>query len=825
MNMTNLTNLTNLTNSTIPQFNLQASAMTFVVALCASATLSGAQTTTPSGQRIADHFGFDGVDAIKVDKGGGPLATADLDGDGRSDIIAVNNRNSRIDLLYQKVGAKSTDEVPPTSSVNEIPQHWRFRRVEIPVSDEVGAVVPMDFDGDKRIDLIYSTATGKIVFLRQSAPGVFEVVRKHTVKNLNPQRDALMLKNLLGDERPELVGIANGRIQIWPFTGSDLGTAVELSAGNGNIVAIVSNDLDGDGANDLVGIMPDDPAPLRVWFGSTKDRLSALGAQTRFEMPPLRDADIVPIPGKKGVALGVVEKPSKRVVLLQVANEPITEGGDREASLQTWAFTDTGNRKRDTAIADLNGDGLPDLLATNTEANAVSIFQQVPGRGFVGMQNSPAYSDLDFVVAGDVDGNGRAEVFVSSEKEGVVGRTSFVNDGLDFPQTMPLAGGLAPTALGLVNIDNRNWVAIIGKDGRNYSIELQPADGTTTGKVSIPLGALSRAPDTILALDADQDSLTDLLLFTPDKPMTMLHHEPAKEGDAKDAPPTFKTLESKDMAQFGLAQAANAQNTTTADIDGDAHAELLVADRNFVRALRFDPKLGWQVVEQINAPRGDTKFGSITRQATPSGDRIAAGDSENGKVIVFARDAAAKKWKQSDEFDVKGFKFNSLAAGPFTGGKDQGLLLVGNDGFGVMRFSGTREKLEEISSWRTDDIGRVPHELGVGDLNQDGMTDIVVLDAGKQMLDVLGVSRANTLLPAISFRVFESRLFSGGEPREFEPSQAIIDDLTGDGADDLVLMCHDRILLYPQMTKDSNSGGSGAPQADAPPAVAPPAKK
>lgn len=767
--------------------------------LAAPISIAAAQTPAQTGDQLSEHFGFDGLDAIKIDEGAGALNYADFDSDGKIDLIAINNRNSRIDVLYQKVGAKPTDEPPPTSSVNEIPQHWRFRRVEVPVSDEVGAVLPIDFDGDKRMDFIYSARAGKLVFMRQSAPGVFEIARKHTVKGLSANPDAIAIANLIGDEKSELIGIANGRIQIWPFAGADLGTPVEVAAGSGNIAAVLAGDLDGDGINDLVGVLPDDPAPIRTWFGSKQNGSVALGAQTRFEMPPLRDAALVRLAGQAGLAIAVVEKPSKRVVLLNVASEPITEGGDREASLQTWSFTDTGNRKRDTAIADINGDGLPDLLATNTESNAVSIFRQLPGRGFVSVENSPAYSDLDFVVAGDIDGDAKAEVFVSSEKEGVVGRTEFSTDALNFPQTMPLATGTVPTALGLVQIDGKHWIAIIGKDGRNYSIELQPADGTTTGKVTIPLGPLSRAPDTILALDADQDGRTDLLLFTPEKPMVMLRHETPKEGDAPNAPPSFKTLESKDMAQFGLAQAANAQNTTAADIDGDGKPELLVADRNFVRALRFDPTLGWQVVEQINAPRGDTKFSSIARQ----GDRIAVGDRENGKVVIFAHDAQAKKWKQVDEFDVKGFKFHSLAAGAFTGTKDEGLLFIGDDGFGVMRFSGKREKLEELSSWRADDIGQFPHELGVGDLNSDGMTDLVVLDAGKQMLQVLGVSESKTLLPAVSFRVFESRLFSGGEPRVFEPSQALIEDVTGDGADDLMLMCHDRILLYPQMTQAS----------------------
>jgi hypothetical protein len=520
-------------------------------------------------------------------------------------------------------------------------------------------------------------------------------------------------------------------------------------------------------------------------------------------MPPLRDADLVQLPGAKAASVIVIEKPSKRVVLLQADRETITEGGDREASLQTWTFADPSNRKRDTAIADIDGDGLPDLLATNTEANAISVFQQVAGRGFAGMQNSPAYSDLDFIVARDINGDGKAEVYVSSEKEGVVGRTSLQGTTLAFPTTMPLAQGTVPSALGLVLVNDRNWLAVIAKEGRNYSLELLPADGSSDGKAIISLGSLSRAPDTILALDADQDGRTDLLLFTPDKPMTMLRQDSPAAGAAATASPTFKTLESKDMGQFGLAQAANAQNTTTMDIDGDGKQELLVADRNFVRGLRFSQQSGWQVVEQINSPRGDSKFGSITVQ----GDRIAAGDSDNGRVATFVRDAKEGKWKQSDVFDVRGFKFNSIAAGNFSGGKDPCLLLVGGDGFGVMRFSGSRERLAEVASWRSDDTARVPHELAFGDLNGDSVTDLVVLDAGKQMLDVLSMSDSGALLPAVSFKVFESRLFSGGEPREFEPSQAIVRDVTGDGAADLILMCHDRILLYPQMTAPPDGKG------------------
>jgi hypothetical protein len=76
-----------------------------------------------------------------------------------------------------------------------------------------------------------------------------------------------------------------------------------------------------------------------------------------------------------------------------------------------------------------------------------------------------------------------------------------------------------------------------------------------------------------------------------------------------------------------------------------------------------------------------------------------------------------------------------------------------------------------------------------------------VLDAKEQMCQVLTFSAARKLLPATEFKVFESRLFTRGEAREMEPSQAIIADVTGDGKDDLVLVVHDRVLIYPQMTE------------------------
>src|SRR4029079_4256818 len=78
--------------------------------------------------KLSDFFGFSSLEIVKIDQDGGPIAVADMNGDGLHDLIGVNNFKSRIEIHYQKAGATPADEIAPTSEVNDLPEHWRFRR-------------------------------------------------------------------------------------------------------------------------------------------------------------------------------------------------------------------------------------------------------------------------------------------------------------------------------------------------------------------------------------------------------------------------------------------------------------------------------------------------------------------------------------------------------------------------------------------------------------------------------------------------------------------------------------------------------------------------
>jgi len=769
--------------------NLNARAETALKTRLSAALLAAAAALPAFAQEgdAAAYFGFDGLEVVKIDPGAGPVASGDFNGDGRADLVAANNFKSRIELHVQKKNASPDDPPPARTSVNEVPPHWRFERIEVPVSHEVSAIVPFDFNGDGMLDIVYAGQPGTVVFLKQVKPGSFEVERRIPQKGLSQSRDGFLVADLVGDARPDLAAIVNGQATVWPLDGSKLGEPVELGSGE-PIVALVTGDFDGDAHLDLVGVAPDNPAPIRLWLASIEDvggkPFARLGSQRRFEMPPLREATALRLPGAKKDLLARIERASKRIVIEELVED---QSGAKEAALEV--FSRTGGKKRAYAVGDVDGDGLQDVLATNPAASSVTVYRQRAGRGLQPGVEQPSYAEIDAIAARNVDGKPGDEVFVLSEKEGVVGRAAWAEGKLAFPTALALSAGSTPAVLSLVEIDGAARAAVVTKDGRNYQLELLATDGAGASEV-VKLGSLVKGPDALLDLDADQDGHTDLLLFTADKPMSMLQ---SAEKDGKRA---FELRESKDMAQFGLAQAAAAGNTAAFDVDGDGKKELVIADRNFIRALRYAAGTGWQVVAQMNARRSDAKLVSLTVR----GDSLVASDRENGTLAVFEKDAGGQ-WTQTDERAVVGYKFAGVRAGAFGGSAEQDVMLLGEDGFAIARLEGGRTTFEEVASYRADRPQQVDHELSAGDINGDGFVDLVVLDAGEQTLGMLSFSQSGRLVPISRFKVFESRIFQGGEPREYEPSMSVIADVTGDGADDVVLLCHDRMLVYPQTKK------------------------
>lgn len=755
--------------------------MTLNSILLTAVAITGAGDPPPLG----DYFGFSTIDSIKIGDKAGPMYQGDVNGDGLIDLLIVNNHKSRIDLLLQKQNASPDDEIEVTRA-NEIPEHWRFDKQRVMVSHKVSALTLYDFNHDGLTDIVYASNPSNIIFLAQQTDGSFEKERQHRMRKLHANRSGFMITDFMGDSQPELVTLVDGNIQVLPVDGDTLGKPVTFTTED-QIGWFLLADYDGNGLDDIVGIARDTSEPVRLWLAQYDGEDVRMGPQLRFEMPTMRDFTAVKLPNKDAAMMAIIERASKRIVLYQLGVEPIEASGDRDASIVVFPFQ--GKEKRNQTVADVNGDGLLDVIATNTDDNTIVVYPQTAAEGLSVGIPSPTLSGVEGIAVCDIDQDGIEDLFVLSEDEGVVGRSPLSISNIPFPQPLPISVGNTPVSLDAVKLGDTWTVAVVTKNKRDYSLDIIDAEGNIE---TIELGSLSRGPNEIVAFDANQDGRVDLLLLTRDKPMMMLQ--------ATDD--SFILLEDSDMGQFGLVRAASAENIAIIDIDGDNQPELLIADDNFVRAVRYEPETessispGWQVVQQVNLRDGESKLVSLA----VTEEKIIVADGANDRLVLIQQNEDGH-WTEGDSLFVRGFELGPIFASDFTADGITDMLVIGDAGFAVVQLAGERITLQEIQSWRSDRERMVEHELAVGDVNSDGFLDMIALDAGEQMLEIFTFTQGGKMLYATEFKIFESRIFSSGEPSEYEPSQIFITDVTGDGESDIVLLAHDRVLIYPQATK------------------------
>ena len=120
-----------------------------------------------------------------------------------------------------------------------------------------------------------------------------------------------------------------------------------------------------------------------------------------------------------------------------------------------------------------------------------------------------------------------------------------------------------------------------------------------------------------------------------------------------------------------------------------------------------------------------------------------------------------------------------------------------------MYAGGLTPAIEELATYETTLERTFPTDVIAGDLNGDGRTDLALTDTRSHYLEILAYRPTSQLERALYFTVFEEKGFAREEASGIEPREGLIADVTGDGRADLVLLCHDRVLLYPQ-----DSGGA-----------------
>jgi hypothetical protein len=123
---------------------------------------------------------------------------------------------------------------------------------------------------------------------------------------------------------------------------------------------------------------------------------------------------------------------------------------------------------------------------------------------------------------------------------------------------------------------------------------------------------------------------------------------------------------------------------------------------------------------------------------------------------------------------------------------------IGLNAVGTLPLFGTTWQITELDGYETPIKDGRLNDVVSGDLNQDKRKDLVFLETAKNYLDLVIYNKDRKLVPANRWPVFEERSFRSRRGDSQEPREALIMDFTGDGKNDLAIIVHDRILVYPQ---------------------------
>jgi hypothetical protein len=267
--------------------------------------------------------------------------------------------------------------------------------------------------------------------------------------------------------------------------------------------------------------------------------------------------------------------------------------------------------------------------------------------------------------------------------------------------------------------------------------------------------------------------------------------------------PKFVDVTSQKNFGRGLLQGAVGTSLAAGDLDQDGKAELFLAKKNFARAFRVTPRKVLEVVDQFNARDPAAEIAGVAL-GDFQGDKhpeIALLDKARNQVLFLSRSEMGT-YAVSSELKVPAFAYRGITPTDLNGDGKPDLFIEGEDRFGVLYSGGMDLRLDRLAEYEADLKDAHLDTLAAGDLNADGKVDIVVSELKSHLLEILTQEPGSTALRrATRFKVFEDSQI-GGEVDEKrmarEPREIAIADVTGDDRRDIVLLIHDRIIVYPQ---------------------------
>ncbi len=723
------------------------------------------------------------------------VAVGDVNGDGKPDLVVAEFLSNNVSVLLNTTA--------PGATTPSFAAQKTFGLVGRPNS-----VTVADVNGDGRPDIIIADTGGNAVavLLNTMAPGAttptFAAQQEFTT-GFAPR--SLAVGDVNGDGRPDLLlaNYSSNTVSVLlnttapGATTASFATQQTFATGNGPQSVAVA-DVNGDGQPDLiVGDSSDATASVLLNTTAPGATTASFATQQTFAAGPLPLGVVVGDVNGDGRPDLVFANGGGATVLLN-----LTAPGASTASFATQQTFATGNDCRSVAMADVNGDGRPDLVLANGGSATVSVLRNMTAPGastasFATQQTFATGNGPMSVALGDVNGDGKPDLVTAnyfSNTVSVLLNTTVLGAATitpDFPQRATPAVGSGPVsvAVGDLNGDGKPDLVVANRDGATASVLLNTtAPGATAPSFATQQTfATGTGPQSVAVADLNGDGRPDLVVANYAGGVSTLSVL-LNTAAAGATTPSFAT-------QQTFATGAHPDSVAVADVNGDGRPDLVVANYGAATV---------SVLLNTAAP-GATTPSFATQQTFAAGSvpfSVAVADvNGDGRPDLVVANYGAATVSVLLNTAAPGATTASFATqqtfptgtGPFAvtvadvNGDGRPDLVVANYGAAtvsvLLNTTAPGATTPSFASPQTFAAGigpRGPRSVAVGDVNGDGKPDLVVAD----MNDNTALVLRNTTAPGATAASFATQqTFATGN----EPTSVAVGDVNGDGRPDLLL--------------------------------------
>ena len=751
----------------------------------------------------ATHWGFGPLEMFPIESQIQLVCSLDANNDGLSDLIVSNPRNSELTLLLNQTGHEGASPegsrqvlANVNDGVNRLPPDSRFKTKSILIQSRPKALVAGALDHDGLPDIIFFDDRETMTVLWNEKEGAWSEKTTWRVTDGIPGLKSLMIRDLNMDTLPDIALLCESQMSIFYNKGGrqfDQPRNIQIPSG---VTSFESVDVNLDHQMDLVFHVPNRKDGLYVSLRN------ATSFGNFIQVPSIPFAKVFwqhdTYHGK--VQMFAISDHLDQILAYELETQLSANPAEKTDSgaLQMIRFPEFSGIKRGVCWADMNGDGRDDCLVSDPDAGLLNVFLSNQQEGWDEPRIFPSLTGVEELTVMDWGRDGGLEVFLLSKDEDQIGHAHWdsASKTMSYPEKLPSlskplvmqgqasGAGHASPSLVVLHENDQGWaVSTIGSD---LGMQTQSFQGKLKG-----------IPERLMLHDLDQDDWVDCLVFTPYEPLICLRRQ------TDDIYETIELTPPGGSWQGGWA--------TSGDLNADGRPELIMPFKNMVRAYNMTSRslsndtdastLDWalQVVGQINGPSNasNLRSGVVLQDDEGSAASVALFDVSGSHLHVAEQDSKGV-WRVISSQDIIVNELVRLQQLENEGSQEILLLCEGKHGATLNTIGGQNLTLKPIGKQRSMAREARLQSLLTGDFDQNGMPEVFALETSEHSVECFQLEPDQLLAPLNQWSVFEKRSYRNQGAAFPEPKEGVIADLTGNGLLELLLIVHDRVILYPQ---------------------------